>query len=58
MTAIYGTVTNGIQWKFLRLQGDRVEIDLTDRYIIRPDKILGGFKKIVEEREMEGEIGA
>lgn len=51
VSTIYGTVTNGIQWKFLQLQGDRVEISLTDSYIINPEKILGILTQIIERQQ-------
>jgi len=38
---LYGAVTTGQAWKFLRLQGDTVYIDLADYYIDNPGKILG-----------------
>jgi hypothetical protein len=41
LPVIYGAVTTGQAWKFLRLQGDTVCIDLADYYIDNPGKILG-----------------
>ena len=38
---IYGAVSTGTIWKFLRLQGDGVEIDLTAYLINQVDRILG-----------------
>ena len=38
---IYGTVTSGTVWMFLRLSGTVVEIDLTEYYLVQLDKILG-----------------
>ncbi|NJL20011.1 MAG: hypothetical protein HC895_02995 [Leptolyngbyaceae cyanobacterium SM1_3_5] len=38
---IYGVVTSGTNWRFLMLEGDRLEIDLTEYYISQIDKILG-----------------
>jgi hypothetical protein len=38
---IYGAVSTGTIWKFLRLQGDGVEIDLTEYLINQVDRILG-----------------
>ena len=37
----YGTVTSGDRWKFLRLTGQNVEIDLTEYFISNLGKILG-----------------
>lgn len=41
MENIFGVVTNGNQWKFLKLNRDVVYIDLSDYYIINPEKIMG-----------------
>jgi hypothetical protein len=38
---IYGAVTTGTDWKFLKLAGSRVHIDQSDYYIKEIDKILG-----------------
>lgn len=38
---IYGTVTSGTNWRFLRLVGKTVEIDLTEYYLVQIDQILG-----------------
>ncbi|MEB3279061.1 MAG: hypothetical protein VKK42_09110 [Lyngbya sp.] len=38
---IYGAVTTGSIWKFLRLQNDTVEIDLGEYFIDNVNKILG-----------------
>ena len=38
---IYGAVTTGTDWKFLKLVGDTVFIDRNDYYIKEVDKILG-----------------
>ncbi|MBX9254550.1 hypothetical protein H1Q63_11435 [Desmonostoc muscorum CCALA 125] len=39
--AIYGSITNGTQWRFLRLVEQIVEIDLTDYPLPPIDQILG-----------------
>ncbi|MCF2150149.1 hypothetical protein IQ276_027695 [Desmonostoc muscorum LEGE 12446] len=41
--AIYGSITNGTQWRFLRLVEQIVEIDLTDYPLPPIDQILGFF---------------
>ena len=38
---IFGVVTNGNQWKFLKLNKDTIYIDLNDYYIISSEKIMG-----------------
>ncbi|MEG3862966.1 hypothetical protein [Microcoleus sp. herbarium12] len=43
--AIYGCVTTGNAWKFLKLVNQTVFIDLTDYYIKEVDKILGIIAK-------------
>jgi hypothetical protein len=39
--AIYGTVTTGTIWKFLKLQEQIIEIDLGEYYLREVNKILG-----------------
>ncbi|NES25167.1 MAG: hypothetical protein F6K41_41255 [Symploca sp. SIO3E6] len=39
--SIYGAVTTGTAWKFLKLTAQIVSIDLSDYYIKEVDKILG-----------------
>lgn len=39
--AIYGSVTTGTTWKFLRLVGQVIEIDLSEYYLNNVNKILG-----------------
>jgi hypothetical protein len=34
-------VTTGLNWKFLRLSGTRLDIDIDDHGIAQPDRILG-----------------
>jgi hypothetical protein len=47
ITAVYGTVTTGTAWKFLRLQGTELTLDLTEYHIESLAKILGIFGQIV-----------
>ncbi|MEO1764872.1 MAG: hypothetical protein AAFR83_23625, partial [Cyanobacteria bacterium J06629_18] len=39
--AIYGTVTTGTNWRFLKLEGNVINIDLSEYYLRDIDKILG-----------------
>jgi hypothetical protein len=39
--AIYGTVTTGTNWQFLKLEGDIIYIDLSEYYLTNVNKILG-----------------
>lgn len=45
---VYGCVTIGSAWKFMKLDGDQVTLDLDEYYIDRPQKIVGIFLHIVE----------
>jgi hypothetical protein len=38
---IYGGITTGINWKFLRLDGTQVTFDLSEYTIQQPDRLLG-----------------
>ncbi|NER37521.1 MAG: hypothetical protein F6J93_26760 [Oscillatoria sp. SIO1A7] len=46
---IYGAVTTGDIWKFLKLAGDRLFIDLSNFYIKDVDKILGCLLEAIGE---------
>ena len=39
--AIYGAVTTGTNWKFIKLSAQTIAIDLSDYYIKEVDNILG-----------------
>jgi activator of 2-hydroxyglutaryl-CoA dehydratase len=41
ISVIYGTVTSGTNWKFLKLEGKVVEIDLVEYYLTDVNKIMG-----------------
>ncbi len=47
---IYGTVTTGINWKFLKLIDNIVEIDLNEYYINNISKIFGILCHILSEK--------
>lgn len=47
--AIYGCVTNGSVWRFLRLAGNELVIDSQEYYLSELDQILGIFQFIVDE---------
>lgn len=38
---IYGVVTTGNVWRFLRLRGEVVDVDLTELYLQQLDRVLG-----------------
>ena len=46
---IYGVVTIGTGWKFLRLEGTALTIDVPDYYIDNLPKIMGILKQIVQD---------
>ncbi len=46
-TVIHGAVTTGSIWRFLKLEGDRVLIDLPEYYLHQVGKILGILLAIV-----------
>jgi hypothetical protein len=41
ITSIYGTVTTGTNWRFLKLENQVVSIDLSEYYLRDISKILG-----------------
>jgi hypothetical protein len=48
---IYGSVTTGTQWQFLKLVGQNLTIDVTEYPLDPIDQILGIFKWMVDEVE-------
>jgi len=48
--AVYGVVTTGHAWKFLKLQGEQLFIDVEDYYIKHPPKIMGILVEIVRQK--------
>ena len=46
---VYGAVTTGTIWQFLRLTGTDVELDTQEHYIDRAEKIFGILKWIVSD---------
>lgn len=45
--AIYGAVTSGTNWRFLKLKDQVIEIDLTEYYLRDVNKILGILAKSI-----------
>lgn len=41
VSPIYGGITTGINWKFLRLDGTRITFDMSEYSIQQPDRLLG-----------------
>jgi len=48
---IYGTVTTGTNWKFMRLSGQIIEIDLNEDFINDVGKILGILRSFIESTD-------
>ncbi len=48
MENLFGVVTNGNQWKFLKLNEDVIYIDRSDYYIINPENIMTILISIVK----------
>jgi hypothetical protein len=49
---IYGAVTTGNQWKFIKLENDTAYVDSQDYYIDRLDEIMGILAKMTSTREL------
>jgi hypothetical protein len=48
---IYGAVTTGFEWVFLRLEGNDIQIDLGDRFFLNElPLLLGALQWIIDER--------
>ena len=47
---IYGTITSGIDWLFLKLDGKQLYIDMNAYQIAQCDKILGILSSMVEQK--------
>ncbi len=46
---VYGVVTNGTLWRFLKLTDQTVEIDFTDYTLPPPDKVLGFLLWMIQD---------
>lgn len=49
ISAIYGTVTSGTLWRFLKLEGQNLTVDLTDYPILPIDRLLGILQSITKK---------
>lgn len=47
ISTIYGVITTGTNWRFLRLNGKTIEIDLNEYFISQLGKILGILKSTI-----------
>jgi hypothetical protein len=48
IAAVFGVVTTGSAWKFLRLTGTIVTLDLKEYYIDNPGKLVGVLTHILQ----------
>lgn len=48
-TPIYGVVTTGTNWRFLKLEGKTAFVDRDEYYVSQVDKLLGIFISIMED---------
>ena len=57
---LYGVVTTGSAWKFLRLSGSNVVVDEIEYHIDRPEVILGILVTMIrgaqDTREQQGSV--
>jgi hypothetical protein len=51
ISVIYGSVTNGKLWQFLKLEGKDVTIDIHEYYVTPVERILGILKWMVDESD-------
>ena len=47
---IYGSTTSGTDWRFLKLEGQNLHIDIEPYQIVQCDKILGILSSMVEQK--------
>ncbi len=50
IACIYGTITSGINWLFLKLEGKKLYIDMHTYHISQCDMILGILTSMVEQK--------
>ena len=50
IACFYGTITSGIDWLFLKLEGKQLYIDMSAYHISQCDKILGILSSMVEQK--------
>lgn len=47
---IYGATTSGTEWRFVKLEGQNLHIDIEPYQIVQCDKILGILSSMVEQK--------
>ena len=50
ISSIYGATTTGTEWQFLKLEGQKLHIDMTDYQIAQCDKILDILSSMVAQK--------
>ena len=50
IACIYGATTSGREWRFLKLEGKKLYIDMSVHQIVRCDKILGILASMVQQK--------
>lgn len=50
IASLYGVVTSGVDWMFLRLQGTTVTVDLGEYSIDQPERVFGILVAMIEQR--------
>ena len=50
ISCIYGTITSGTDWRFLKLEGQSLHIDIAAYQIAQCDKILGILSSMVQQK--------
>ncbi len=53
VSSIYGAITTGTNWKFLKLTGNVVEINLNEYYLTDIEKILKFFTELPKMATLE-----
>jgi len=47
-TVVHGVVTTGSAWKFLRLEGDALTLDLPEYFIVQPGRIVAILRQMIQ----------
>ena len=50
LETVYGASTTGTEWQFLKLEGQRLHIDMVIYTITQCEKILGILSSMVEQK--------
>ena len=51
--SIYGVLTNGTNWKFLKLEDNIISIDIDEYYLVNVSKIISIFLFIAKQEQQE-----